>query len=177
MDVGSFFLILALMVLVILIVIRPFFEHKAVSVTAEDQEHSFLLAEQDRVLDALLELDLDYSMGKIPEEDYPLQRGMLLKKGSNILRSLEQFQGRKAAMTTKKTHDRLEAWVADDGTGEAAPVLTNSTQPEDPEDELEVLIASRRRSRQEKSAGFCPKCGGPLQKSDLFCPKCGESLK
>jgi hypothetical protein len=177
MDIGSIFLILALMVLVILIVTRPFFEHKTVLVTNEEHEHSFLLAEQDRILDALTELDFDYSLGKIPEEEYPLQRGILLKKGSEVLRQLEQFQGLKASKTTRKTHDKLEAWVAEGSvqSGSSQPVKT--ARREDPEDELEVLIASRRRSRQEKSAGFCPKCGGPLQKSDSFCPKCGERLK
>jgi hypothetical protein len=45
-----------------------------------------------------------------------------------------------------------------------------------PDDELEVMLANRRRARQEKSAGFCHQCGGPLQKSDQFCPKCGASL-
>jgi hypothetical protein len=176
MDIGSIFLILALMVLVILVVIRPFFEHKTVSVTYEEQEHSFLLAEQDRILDALMELDLDFSMGKIPEEDYPHQRGMLLKKGSDVLRRLEQFQGQKAAQSTRKTHDRLESWVAQEASTDPAPAAANSSRRDDPEDELEMLIASRRRNRQEKSAGFCPKCGGPLQMSDLFCPKCGEKL-
>ncbi len=41
------------------------------------------------------------------------------------------------------------------------------------DDELEMMLSNRKRARQEKSAGFCPKCGGPLQKSDKFCPKCG----
>ena len=44
------------------------------------------------------------------------------------------------------------------------------------DDDLEVLLANRRRARSEKSAGFCPKCGGPVQKSDRFCPKCGTTL-
>jgi hypothetical protein len=44
------------------------------------------------------------------------------------------------------------------------------------DDDLETLIANRRRVRKEKSAGFCPQCGGPLQKSDRFCPKCGKKL-
>jgi predicted amidophosphoribosyltransferase len=35
------------------------------------------------------------------------------------------------------------------------------------------LLADRRRVRQEKAVGFCPQCGGPVQKSDRFCPKCG----
>ncbi|HEY9088584.1 MAG TPA: zinc ribbon domain-containing protein, partial [Anaerolineaceae bacterium] len=44
------------------------------------------------------------------------------------------------------------------------------------QDELESLISARRRSRQEKSAGFCPKCGRPLQQSDKFCSSCGASI-
>jgi hypothetical protein len=177
MDIGSIFLILALMVVVVLFVTRPFFEHKAVSVSTEEQEHSSLLAEQDRILDALTELDFDYSMGKIPEEEYPQQRGILLQKGAVVLRRLEQYQGRQAAQTTRKTHDKLEAWVAGGASSREASHAAKPIRPDDPEDELEIMIASRRRSRQEKSAGFCPECGGPLQKSDLFCPKCGEKLQ
>jgi predicted amidophosphoribosyltransferase len=41
---------------------------------------------------------------------------------------------------------------------------------------MEALIASRRRERPEKAAGFCPRCGKPVQKLDRFCPKCGTAL-
>jgi predicted amidophosphoribosyltransferase len=44
------------------------------------------------------------------------------------------------------------------------------------DDLVEQKIANRRRERNEKSAGFCPNCGGPLQKSDRFCPKCGFEI-
>ncbi len=43
--------------------------------------------------------------------------------------------------------------------------------------EIESLISSRRMERVERSAGFCVKCGSPLQRSDLFCPGCGLKLK
>jgi hypothetical protein len=43
--------------------------------------------------------------------------------------------------------------------------------------EIESLISSRRMERIERSAGFCVKCGSPLQRSDLFCPGCGLKLK
>ena len=52
-----------------------------------------------------------------------------------------------------------------------APVLVV-----DADDEVEVQLANRKRSRQDKSAGFCPQCGRPVQKSDRFCPKCGYAL-
>jgi hypothetical protein len=44
------------------------------------------------------------------------------------------------------------------------------------DDDLEHQIANRRRSRKEKTGGFCPKCGKPIQMSDKFCPKCGAKV-
>ena len=43
--------------------------------------------------------------------------------------------------------------------------------------QVEKLISSRRMQRVERSAGFCVKCGSPLQRSDQFCPNCGLKLK
>jgi hypothetical protein len=45
-----------------------------------------------------------------------------------------------------------------------------------PDDDLEVLLAKRRRDRQEKSTGFCSMCGDPVRKSDRYCPKCGARI-
>lgn len=171
MDLGSIFLILALFVLVGLYIVRPFFAHKGSSVGVEERVHSSLLAERDQILAALQELDFDNAMGKIPEEDYPLQRALLLKKGAEVLRSMETHQGQKE---TKKEQAVLRTFVA---AGEAVPTAAGANGKEAPDDDLEVLIASRRRSRPEKAGGFCPQCGGPLQKSDMFCPKCGANVK
>lgn len=40
--------------------------------------------------------------------------------------------------------------------------------------EVEERIHDRRMERVERSAGFCVKCGKPLQRSDQFCPHCGS---
>ena len=91
MDLGSIFLLLALMVLVALFVSRPFFERKkAVVITDEDpQDHqrSVLLAERDRVLNSIQELEFDHAMGKISDDEYPEQRAQLVQSGVHILRS------------------------------------------------------------------------------------------
>ena len=42
---------------------------------------------------------------------------------------------------------------------------------------IESMITDRRKTRVERSAGFCVKCGAPLTTSDLFCSKCGLKLK
>ncbi|MGB7116592.1 MAG: hypothetical protein WBD56_10640, partial [Anaerolineales bacterium] len=75
MDIGSIFLVLALLVVVAVFVSRPLFENrKTASSPAVDQmEHkrSTLLAERDRTINALYELDFDNALGKIPSEEYP----------------------------------------------------------------------------------------------------------
>ena len=180
MDLGSIFLILALLVAVIWFISRPFFERqRAVSAPlansgSEDHERSALLAERDRILNALQELDFDYTLGKIPAEDYPAQRAALLQRGAAALRQLDTLQP--GTGSEQDAEQRLEAAVAARRADAAAHSAAARPAAGRPDDDLEAMLASRRRERQEKSAGFCPKCGRPLQKSDRFCPKCGAKI-
>jgi len=178
MDIGSIFLILGLLVLVGLFVSRPLFERRAAQVSAMDHVVSTLLAERDRILSALQELDFDFTLGKIPAEDYPAQRVALLQSGADVLRQLDAYQVGSAETDLEA---RLEAAIAARRADAAvlAAIPNNAGRrslPAAPDDSLEALIASRRRERNGKSAGFCPNCGRPVQKSDRFCPKCGANL-
>jgi hypothetical protein len=182
MDLGSIFLILAVFILTVLFIVRPFFEHKTVSVSRQEIELSSLLAERDRILNALEELDFDYSMKKIAEDVYPIQRAVLLKRGAEVLRKLEEASWVQGEAATQKARARLQTAVAGNSGTEAVPEPSlranhsgNGSGSTGEDDDLERLIASRRRARQEKTSGFCPQCGGALQKSDLFCPKCGSA--
>jgi hypothetical protein len=177
MDLGSIFLILGLFVLVGLFISRPFLERKATAVSPEEHRVSSLLAERDRILNALQELDFDFTLGKIPEADYPGQRALLLQRGADILRQLD---GLRAESTSEDAEARLEAVIAarraDAARLRAAPNGSTGRVVHAPDDDLEAVIASRRRERNEKAGGFCPQCGRPVQKSDRFCPKCGATL-
>lgn len=182
MDLGSVLLILAVLVLIAVFVSRPFFEkEKSVLESTPDpheQKISHLLAERDRVLDSLQELDMDNALGKIPQEDYPEMRARYLQYGAGILRQLDTIQG-SPEIAEMQTEKRFEAAVAERRT--TVGTSGNGIRPVPaavgaPDDELEALLAMRRRDRQEKSAGFCPKCGNPVQKSDKFCPKCGKKV-
>jgi hypothetical protein len=178
MDIGSIFLILALLLLVGVFVSRPFFSKQENALqgetSAEDHEISALLAERDRLLNALAELDFDNALGKIPTEDYPVQRQALVAHGVQVLRRLDELQPPKSGVLVME--DQIEAAIAARRV-ETSPagvrVGANGNGIGSPDDEIERLLASRRRERQEKAAGFCPQCGGPVQRSDKFCPKCG----
>ena len=186
MDIGSVFLVLAVLLLVIIYVARPFIEGKSSLVTKEAQEMSHLLAERDRVLNALAELEFDFQLGKIPAEDYPAQRELMLRHGAETLRQIDALQTQSLVpvalkndngdpVVEKTAEDRIEAAVAARrmvARGVVSSEQRASVQPQ-PDDQVEVLLAERRRARSGKSAGFCHKCGGALQTTDRFCPKCG----
>jgi len=178
MDIGSIFLILGLLVLTGVFVSRPFFERSARQVSAAEREVSALLAERDRILTALQELDFDFALGKIPEGEYPGQRAGLLQRGADILRELDAHQTVGARVDVDARLEAAMAARSRDATNLAAIAngAVRRAIPATPDDKLEALIANRRRERNEKSAGFCPNCGKPVQKSDRFCPKCGTDL-
>jgi len=173
MEIGSILLVFAVFVPVVIYIARPLIERKASNITAAEHTLSQLLAEHDRNLNALQELDFDYSLGKIPEEDYPPTRAWLVQQGVEILRKLDEIQPATAAF---KAEDRIEAAIASRRL--AAGVSGNGHGAvKHPDDNIETLIAARRRGKNGKAAGFCHKCGGAVQKTDQFCPKCGASLK
>ena len=249
MELGSIFLLLAVILLVGIFISRPLFQRSdsasEVETSSEqagdeavysahpgvdsDHNRSSLLAEYDRLLNTLQELEFDHTLGKIPPEDYPPQRVALLNAGAEVLKKLDAIR---AAPVVPETNDDLsltgsaaarfasaaQMKLASDGTAAAVPTPSPSgsepsgvelapvsvivpaiipegtldalpapaaslqaqavdqTKAAEGETELELLIASRRQARSEKSSGFCPHCGKPVQKSDRFCPKCGATL-
>lgn len=169
MDLGAIFLLLAVILLVALFVAQPLGRRQQ-RLTEAEHALSALLAERDRVLNALEELDFDYGLGKIPPENYPTQRTALVQRGAEVLRQIDTLTPSRAAVDLPE--DRLEAAISTRRAAvkldPASSTLTN--------DDLEDLIARRRSGRKEKAAGFCPQCGKPVLKSDRFCPSCGNAL-
>lgn len=173
MELGAIFLILAVLIVIGMYLYGPFISRGRRTATIESHEISSLMAERDRVINALRELDFDFNLGKIPAEDYPDQRASLLQKGAEILKKLDELSltpnpsptGRGASV-----EDRIEKAVA-------ARRADASAQPAQlSDDDIESMIATRRKARKEKSAGFCPRCGKSILVSDRFCPSCGKAL-
>lgn len=174
MDLGSVFLILGLAILVAIFIFRPFFEisdkkkliNSSFLVRDTDQQKSVLLAERDRVLRSLQELDFDQALGKIPEEDYPVQRQLLLQKGAQILKSLDEISGSGSIQDQEAV---IEAAVA----ARRADGVLNADKNMD----VEALITARKRQQKNEAAGFCPKCGNAVKRNDQFCARCGQTLE
>lgn len=169
MELGSIFLILAILILVGMYLYAPFLSRTRRASTNEMHEVSALKAQRDRVINSLQELDFDHKLGKIPAEDYPEQRAELLKKGSDILRQLDELEP--ILSSARDAESRIEKAAA------AKRADSSSVAADLNEEDIEAMISARRKQHKSKSAGFCPSCGKPVLVTDQFCPSCGKSLK
>ena len=113
MALGSIFLFLALLIIVALIVASPLIEGKSEQSLPTDRT-SYWLAERERVLDALAELEADRQLGKVPDDVYPVQRRQLVAKGALALKEIEKVSKKrpKAEHRLIKGDDALEEMIA-----------------------------------------------------------------
>ncbi len=173
MDLGAVLLLVALLIGVGLYLSAPLLGRTGRRLSEETLEASALMAERDRVIAALQELDFDYKLGKVPAEDYPAQRSSLVEKGAAVLRRLDEIlpsapRGSGRRLDGSARIERAAAAGRADG---AAPTDDLS------DDRIETMLAARRADRRAKSAGFCPQCGKPILTTDEYCSNCGKRLK
>jgi NADH pyrophosphatase NudC (nudix superfamily) len=169
MDLGSMFFVLAIALAVGLFVSRPLLMTDNTMVkngsTAPSDKglRSQLNIDLEHGLNAIQELDTDHALGKLQEDDYSQQRAELAQAGADVLRQLDVLG------PDPEEAAPVKALVAEKET-------SSITNPAIEHDEIEALIAARRRARQEKISGYCPRCGKPLTPSDQFCPRCGKPV-
>jgi hypothetical protein len=148
MDLGALFVVVAIAVLTGAYLAQPMLKHQGFAVSSVGHERSTLQASYEQILAALQELELDYAMGKMSEEDYQAQRKRMLASGAQILR-------------------RLDALAGDQGTADRW-----AGQPSDAlEARIEAMVSQRRGK-----AVFCTQCGSPLGPGDRFCSRCGKPV-
>ena len=78
------------MILVALLVARPLVTGAQFG-PGRNSQSSHWLAERERALDALLELDFDREMNKVPDEVYAAQRARLVAQAAAAMQALDQL--------------------------------------------------------------------------------------
>jgi len=152
MDLGSLFIITAVFLGVVLVLIRPFLIPGSGS-TAVDPDYSSLLAEKERLLTALEDLEEEYSLQKLPEQDFQRKRKFLIHQTAVLLEELDQLTGSLPSLKQE-----------------------NPIQEESKADQLEALIETRRQQLRKDQQSSCPHCGADIFPGDQFCGQCGECL-
>lgn len=160
---GAILLGIALLVLVLLVVARPFLLRRTQE--AQPTTREALEAQKEAYLQQIADLDFDHETGKVPDAAYQRERQQLLIQAALILRQLD---------TLSNGHKRVEAGATTAATA-------------DPEAQIEQAILALRQQRSTSarptptpnggSHAYCPNCGRPVQAADNFCRRCGHSLR
>ncbi len=167
---------------------------------AADSRLSDLLSERDAVLQAIRDLDFDYRLGKLSDEDYKALRAQYTARGVVILQQLDAAAGLagEAVAGAESLDEEIEAEVQR-LRRRPAPAEAQPTAPAAADLEAEIEAEVRRlRARpkpaaaptpqvqqvataapagtRSEPAGHCPECGQPYLLGDKFCARCGHEL-
>ena len=90
MPIGSILLVSALAFLVLFYLSIPFLTNASLG-QEEGSKRSSLLAERERILAAVLELESDRELQKVPDDVFAIQRKTLIEKGAQVQKELDKF--------------------------------------------------------------------------------------
>jgi hypothetical protein len=155
MEIGAILIVVAILIFVIGFIIKPLMEDMSKLQAESPDKVSHLLAERDRLMTAILELDFDNELGKVPEDVFKAHREDLSSRTVAVMKELEKVEGKAESLSAEE-----------------------AKQPErEPADEIEKMINARRAAKDKTTgAKFCSECGSKIQKGDNFCMSCGKAL-
>lgn len=116
-------------------------------VIVEDDRLAELLGRKDAVMMAIKELEFDYHVGKLSEEDYQLYDGRLRRQAVGLLQQIEQVAPLNAQMDVA-----LEAEIARRRRVPAEPVAAGARQPVQPVQPVVAVAAGPAPARVPAAA-------------------------
>jgi hypothetical protein len=129
------------------------------------------------------ELDLDHATGKVNEEDYTRLRADLVAQAAAVLKEIDGVVQQPAPIkaaspATSTAEDDLEALIAARRKPRSTTAATTSAAPKAVDTDTEAAIAARRKTAAPVASELtCPNCGRPISADDAFCAKCGTALQ
>lgn len=178
---GSLLLGLALGLVVVLFLLRPFLRQTDPNFETEEQIES-LLAQKEALVQDLRSLDNDMEAGKVASELYAHDRPLLMRRAALVLQQLDRLGYHEAAeATVLPTSPGASDLTLDDQIEAAVLRLRNPAQSDAA---IEAAVLALRHPTA--SAGsvdtipntipHCPQCGQTVDADDRFCANCGHSL-
>lgn len=183
MTTGSILFGLAILVVVVVFVARPFLDDSRPRPLTLPSPRQQLLLHKDVLLEQLQQMDFDHETGKIDPEVYERSRPRLVEQAALILKQLDD-------MADPHTDEAIETAIARAREGQPAPLRTRTPRPAD---DIEAAIARRRAGQAVALATpagvvvthengtansgdrFCSGCGRAFDADDRFCPACGRA--
>ena len=151
MEFGSVLIVILIFFLSGFIILRPFFVNSNSERRAGSTMRDALVADRERLLHSIEELDLEFELKKISSKEHTRNRDILLTEAVKVLKELDNLP--KSSAKKRKS---------------AAPVQAG--------DDLENMITDRRKQLKSDISTKCPHCGEAVDKGTQFCSQCGGAL-
>ena len=139
--------------------VAPLLKPGRAAMILDDDKLTALLERKDATLKAIKDLEFDYRVGKIDDEDYQRLDQQLRRQAIGLIQQVE-----KVAPVSSAVDDQLEAVIArmrKVQTGVPAPAPTG---------------ANGHGHGHKAAARFCTNCGQPLEAGHKFCAHCGTPI-
>ena len=197
LTLGSVLLGIALLLLVILYLARPFVTAEDEAVRLDREEVDSLLLHRDALLRQIRELDDDLEAAKVAPELYQRNRPQLVRQAAVVMQQLDAHgyadPSPDAPSPLGRGTGRGSATAADlDAQMEAA--VRRLRTPQEVDADIEAAVRAARTavgtglspaptpnqadtsSAATAALAFCPRCGRRVEADDRFCPKCGYAF-
>ena len=163
MSIGAILVGIAILVMTIPIVIKPFLNDKSIeSSNPADSGLDNLGDRHSELLLALRDLDFDHQIGKVTEEDYGALRETLLVQAATALETREKQDAEQDARLEEAIRLRRDK---------------QSTTRECSQCGASLDLSDRFcRVCGKPVETTCPKCGEKMRPSDLYCNSCGTKM-
>lgn len=152
----------ALSAVAIVYVLRPILTPGPAAMVLEDDKLVDMLRRKDAALKAIKDLEFDYRVGKVSDEDYRRLDQSLRRQAIVLMQQVEKLAPRSSTLD-----DRLEAEIA-------AQRKSRPPQPEAVKPATVPVPAAGRATNTP--ARYCTNCGNLLEPSHKFCANCGTPV-
>jgi cell division protein FtsN len=181
-------------------VVWPLFKPGPAPLLVEDDQLTALLGRKDAVMQAIKDLEFDYRVGKLSEEDFQQYDQRLRRQAVALLQQIDQV-----APETASVDAAVEAQIA--GRRKVRKTVPAVAAATNLDADLEAQIAARRKRRatapapvakeaaaaangatvaqpaaavaadgQGVKVAFCTNCGNALEPQHKFCANCGTPV-
>jgi hypothetical protein len=175
-------LLIALLIstLAIVAVVWPLLKKGPTPVLVEDDRLTELLLRKEQVLSQIKELEFDYRVGKLDEEDFQRFDQRLRRQAVGVLQQIEEIAPESAGLDATLEAEIQKRRLVKPEEVATAPAVDAG---------IEAEIARRRRVAAAAAAQpaptngsgegptrFCTECGNAVSPQHKFCANCGASL-
>lgn len=144
----------------ILFAVWPLLQPGRSRMVVEDDRLTELIGRKESTLKAIKDLEFDYRVGKMDDEDFQTHDQRLRRQAIILIQQIE-----KMAPESVKLDQTLEQQIAARRRTQAqAPAPAPSARPQP--------VANGNA----KPARFCVECGTALEQTHKFCPQCGAAV-